>query len=177
MGAFITTRQANVGHVRYLSPPSCQRCAILAGRWYRWSDYFKRHPLCDCVMVPTTAVASPDLVYDPQEAFANGQIKDLTKAQTKAIQDGADMSQVVNASRGMTQTTTIKGTRFNFTTEGTTVRGLYGKSADAASTVEKKAGERYLRSTKSRLTPDTIYRVARDRAHAIQLLKHYGYVL
>src|SRR5690348_18342012 len=35
-----------------LNPPSCQRCAILAGRWYRWSQGFLRHPRCDCVNLP-----------------------------------------------------------------------------------------------------------------------------
>jgi hypothetical protein len=177
LGAFIATRRESIGHVRYLSPPSCQRCAVLAGRWYRWSSGFDRHPGCDCQMIPTSAVASPDLVYDPQEAFENGQIKDLNKAQTKAIQDGADISQVVNSKRGMSQSTTIKGTRFDFTLEGTTVRGNYGKTGPAARAMEKNPGERYLRTTKSRLTPETIYRVASDRAHATRLLKHYGYIL
>lgn len=39
-------------YVRMLTPPSCARCAILAGRIYRDLDAFQRHPLCDCVMVP-----------------------------------------------------------------------------------------------------------------------------
>lgn len=177
MGAFITTRRESIGHVRYLSPPSCERCTVLAGRWYRWSSGFQRHPACDCQMVPTSAVASPDLVADPMEAFDNGQVRGLNQAQTEAIRDGADISQVVNSRRGMSQTTTIKGTRFDFTLEGTTSRGLYGQSGPAARSLEKNPGERYLRTTKSRLTPDTIYRVASDRDHAVRLLKHYGYIL
>lgn len=176
-GAFIATRRDEVGHVRYLRPPSCERCTILAGRWYRWSDYFQRHPLCDCVMVPASAVAAPDLVSDPMEAFENGQIRGMSQARAQAIRDGGDINQVVNSTRGMTQTTTIRGTRFNFTTEGTTVRGVYGKSAPASGAMEKQPGTRYRRSTKSRLTPDTIYRVAEDRAHAIRLLNHYGYII
>lgn len=32
------------GYVRMLVPPSCGRCAILAGRWYRVSSGFQRHP-------------------------------------------------------------------------------------------------------------------------------------
>lgn len=32
------------GYVRMLNPPSCSRCAILAGRWYRKSAGFARHP-------------------------------------------------------------------------------------------------------------------------------------
>lgn len=34
------------GYVRMLTPPSCGRCAILAGRFYRFSDGFLRHPQC-----------------------------------------------------------------------------------------------------------------------------------
>lgn len=34
------------GYIRLLVPPSCSRCAILAGRWYRYSAGFQRHPRC-----------------------------------------------------------------------------------------------------------------------------------
>lgn len=87
------------GYTRYLSPPSCGRCAILAGRFYRWSTGFLRHPQCDCVMLPTTEDASSDLVSDPMEAFRRGQIRDLSKADTQAVKDGADLAQVVNVRR------------------------------------------------------------------------------
>lgn len=127
-------------------------------------------------MIPTSAVASPDLIYDPQEAFEKGQIHSLTKGQTEAIRNGADMSQVVNAKRGVQQSTTIRGVRFDFTLEGTTRRGLYGKTGPAARSMEKVPGQRYLRTTKSRLTPETINRVASDREHAKRLLRHYGYI-
>lgn len=32
------------GWVRMLNPPSCSRCAILAGKFYLWNDGFERHP-------------------------------------------------------------------------------------------------------------------------------------
>lgn len=32
------------GYTRQLTPPSCSRCAVLAGRWYRWNAGFARHP-------------------------------------------------------------------------------------------------------------------------------------
>lgn len=38
----IATRD-QVGWVRQVNPPSCARCAILAGRWYRWNQGFQRH--------------------------------------------------------------------------------------------------------------------------------------
>lgn len=41
-----TAVRRNVGFTRMLNPPSCSRCAILAGRWYRGSSAFQRHPRC-----------------------------------------------------------------------------------------------------------------------------------
>lgn len=42
--AGMQARPAVTGYVRVLTPPSCSRCAILAGRWYRKSAGFARHP-------------------------------------------------------------------------------------------------------------------------------------
>jgi hypothetical protein len=39
------------------SPPSCSRCAVLAGRVYRYSTGLPAPPGCDCVMIPTTVAA------------------------------------------------------------------------------------------------------------------------
>lgn len=85
----------DIRFVRYLTLPSCSRCAVLAGRVYRYSQGFLRHPNCDCVMLPTT-VAAPDLVQDPAELARNGQIRGLSGADMLAIEQGADFSQVVN---------------------------------------------------------------------------------
>lgn len=83
--------------VRYVTPPCCSRCAVLAGRVYRYSQGFLRHPNCDCVMLPTT-VAAP-YAQDPVSLLDAGQVTDLSKADTKAIRDGADFSKVVNVRR------------------------------------------------------------------------------
>jgi hypothetical protein len=83
--------------VRYVTPPCCSRCAVLAGRVYRYSQGFLRHPNCDCVMLPTT-VAAP-YAQDPVSLFDAGQVTDLSKADAKAIRDGADFSKVVNVRR------------------------------------------------------------------------------
>lgn len=91
-----TSARPSVGHVRYLSPPSCSRCAILAGRVYRYSDGFKRHPGCDCVMIPSTEDAAPDLVSDPSDLMSQGLVTGLSKADRQAIADGADLNKVVN---------------------------------------------------------------------------------
>lgn len=89
----IATR--NIWHVRFVNLPCCSRCAILAGRVYRWSDGFKRHPGCDCTMIPTT-VASP-LKQDPAALVESGQVTGLSKADRKALDAGADLNRIVNA--------------------------------------------------------------------------------
>ena len=91
-----STVRPGVGHVRYLSPPSCSRCAVLAGRVYRYSDGFKRHTNCDCVMIPATEDAAPGLVSDPTD---QGKVTGLSKADQQAIADGADLGKVVNVRR------------------------------------------------------------------------------
>jgi hypothetical protein len=87
------------GYVRYLSPPSCSRCAILAGRFYRYSQGFQRHPRCDCTMRPSTESVGSALVSDPMAAFRAGQVRGLSKADVEAIENGADLGQVVNVRR------------------------------------------------------------------------------
>ena len=90
----------NVGHARYLSPPSCSRCAVLAGRTYRYSDGFQRHPNCDCVMIPATEDAAAGLVSDPTDLIRQGKVTGLSKADMRAIvEDGADLGKVVNVRR------------------------------------------------------------------------------
>lgn len=188
MGAFTATRSVQVGNIRQLVPPSCSRCAILAGRWYRWSDGFQRHPLCDCVMVPgTPSVAS----WDPYGAYERGEITDLSAAQRAAIEDGADIAQVVNASRGL-QTINFAGRRVQVTTEGTTSRGIAFSSLSQRGGTRREAAGFATRITRTgpetraitrtvarapRLSPEAIYRVADgDRAVAQRLLRINGYV-
>lgn len=147
------------GYIRVLTPPSCSRCAVLAGNWYRWSADFARHPSCDCTQAPAgDARAGSDLRTDAGELFRAGQITDLSAADTQAIRDGADISQVVNAGRGMYSA----GGR-SFTREGTSRRGVYGRT---------DAGRAHV----PRPTPEQIYRDAASRADAIQLLRRFGYL-
>jgi hypothetical protein len=91
------TVRPDIWHIRYVNPPCCSRCAVLAGRVYRFSDGFDRHPNCDCSMIPTT-VAAP-FAQSPSDLVEQGLVTDLSKADRKAIQDGADISQVVNVRR------------------------------------------------------------------------------
>lgn len=155
----IATRP-QVGYVRMLNPPSCSRCTVLAGRYYKWNAGFRRHPRCDCIHQPSKGVEaarSEGLIADPYDYF-NGlseseQDKAFTKAGAQAIRDGADLSQVVNARRGME---TAQGDLV--TSEGTSKRGYYG------------AGK------SPRLMPETIYQIAGSREDALRLLKQYGYI-
>lgn len=152
-----------VGYVRMLNPPSCSRCVVLAGRFYRWNQGFLRHPRCDCKHVPT-------MVTDQAEAFAEGLIDDpyeafnrmseaeqnrvFTNAGARAIRDGADMYQVVNARRGMKY-------RGAFTSEGTSKHGWAGQ---------------ILRRGQKRMTPETIYRLNPNREQAVEALRAQGYI-
>lgn len=162
MGAFTASRAVEMGHIRHLTTPSCQRCAVLAGRWYRWSTGFQRHPNCDCTMIPGPQSAA-DLAPDPMDAYRNGQITDLSKAQAQALDDGADISQVVNVRRGM-DTVNFMGRRVTTSTYGTT---RYGRAW------RQRTG----RNLSVRLTPESIYRVADDRDDALRMLKLHGYIL
>ena len=146
------------GYVRMLNPPSCSRCAILAGRWFRWNDGFQRHPQCDCVHIPAKSgdwARDEGFVSDPYEYFESlseaDQARLFGKSNARAIRDGADIFQVENAKRGMS----IDG---RTTTASTGKRGIY-------------------RGRGARLTPDEIYRTAGTRSNALKMLEEYGYVL
>lgn len=154
INATFTGITANLGyeaHVRVLTPPSCGRCAILAGRIYQWSDGFARHPHCDCQMLPVSqALDAQQVVKDPRAYFdsldAAGQRKFAgSEAGAQAIRDGADPAQVVNVYAKRNRRTSVNGstlapnsglrtfdvlgTRLQYTNEGANVlRGRYGRA-------------------------------------------------
>lgn len=104
-GVAMTARPAVTGYTRMLNPPSCSRCAVLAGRVYKVNQGFLRHPRCDCRHVPT-AESFLDQRTDPKAYFESldpaEQNRIFTRDGAEAIRDGADIGQVVNARRGMT---------------------------------------------------------------------------
>lgn len=153
----ITVRRHVTGYIRVCNGAACARCAILAGRWYRYNADFERHVSCQCGQVPADESDPHDLKADPQQMFDRGLITGLSKADTQAIEDGADLSQVVNAHRGMFSA----GGR---TSEGVTKRGFAGQRMTA------------LGVTGPRLTPEAIYAQAQSRSEAIDLLYRYGYI-
>jgi hypothetical protein len=89
----------HMGWVRMVNPPCCSRCAVLAGRWYRWNDGFLRHPGCDCVHIPAQENVAGDFVTDPGELVRRGLITDLSGPQKQRLDDGADLAKVLNESR------------------------------------------------------------------------------
>jgi hypothetical protein len=151
-------------YVRVLVPPSCKRCVVLAGRIYRDLEGFERHPKCDCVHWPAQdweQAHDEGLVSSPREAFDKGAIRDLTEAEAQAIRDGADITAVVNSSRGI-RTADLFGRRVKVTTSGTTKRAAW-----------RKANPTLL----VRLRPESIYRIADgDHAEVLRLLRLYGYL-
>lgn len=160
-GVDVATRRG-VGYVRMLNPPSCDRCAVLAGKWFRWNAGFRRHPGCDCVHVPsragsTDAALSEGLVDDPYDYFSSlseaEQNRAFGKYQAEAIRDGGDIYQVINSRRGR---------QGAFTTEGTSRRGN---------------ARGLLRPGQRRMTPETIYRLHPNREDALRVLREQGYIL
>jgi len=169
----MTAAPAVTGYIRVVEAGACDRCIILAGAEYRTDKAFLRHPRCHCGMEPVTREhrpkpASPkDLVAQMPEAQRR---KTFGEAGAKALSEGADLGQLVNARRGM-QSATVFGQKLQITTEGTTRRGFAARRLAA----EKGPGRR-LRSKTPRLMPEEIFRIADDRTHAVRLLRLHGYI-
>jgi len=173
----IAVRPWVTGWVRMLSLPSCDDCIVLAGKFYLWSDGFERHPSCDCRHIPADEDTAGDFRTDPDAYFASlteaEQDRAFGKARAQAIRDGADIGQVVNSKRGV-QTAQVYGQRVKITPTGTTRRGAFGQSMRD---LQKREGSRYRVSRTPRLTPESLYRIAKDREDAIRLLRYYKYIL
>lgn len=149
---------ARLSWTRMVNPPCCKRCAVLAGRVYRWSRGFNRHPGCDCTHVPTLEASADDARISIRPA----DVKDLTIAQRAAIDAGADMGQVVNAEA---RTSADRMT----TTYGTTQRAW-------AATVRRELGVNTAR--RARPTPKALLAMARDdHAELTRLLAEHGYIV
>ncbi|MGN0100751.1 MAG: hypothetical protein ACI39C_07410 [Dietzia sp.] len=171
-----------VGSVRMLNPPSCSRCAVLAGRWYRYNAGFRRHPGCDCRAIPSTEATAGDLTVDPRAYFDSlteaEQSKIFTRSGAEAIRSGADVAQIVNARRGM-YTASAYGRSVLATREGVTRRGLAYQSMSQAAYVRKAAelrSGRYRSLRAPRVMPETLQQIAESRDDYLRLLKLYGYI-
>lgn len=173
---------------RMLVPPSCGRCVILAGKTFRHSEAFDRHPGCDCRNVPSTEDTGDDATTDPM-AYLSGlseaeQDRALgSKANGQAFRDGADTNQLINAYRkaGAVKPAQVHGQAIKYTREGTTRRGhAYWQMSQAQYVKEQgifRNGSKYYRLKSPRLMPETIYKIAKDQDDAKRLLKLYGWVV
>lgn len=195
-GIGIVSRPRVTGYARMLNPPSCSRCAILAGKFFKWNAGFERHPRCDCRHVPSSEALAGDLTADPNAYFKSldpaTQERIFTKKGAEAIRDGADPAAVVNARRGMsaagtsrTTTRVIDGETFVVNVNRRTLSGsrLPGSGDGAVGPAPTDGPDllgflRESRPTTSpgRMTPEGIYEAAKDRAEAIALLRANGYI-
>lgn len=155
------------GYVRMVAGSACSRCIVLAGKWYRTNASFQRHPRCQCTGIPA-AENSPDLRTDPHAFFDHlsreQQDARFGAADAEAIRGGADLFQVVNAHRGLTQRE-LFGRTVQTTTEGVTRRGLAGQ-------VMRTNGVRGPRLSVAQIFADA----GEDRDLALALLRRYGYL-
>jgi hypothetical protein len=177
-GVGIVSDTTCAGYERVVTLPACGRCIVLAGRAYPHSEGFLRHPRCDCQMVPVTDAQwrnerpenTPERLFG--QMSPEQQAKAFTGAGAKAIRDGADIGQVVNARRGMA---TAGGRKF--TTEGTTARGLAGRRLGR---LAKQAGSKYRRSQIPRVMPEQLYADAEaygwDREQLLAQLERFGFI-
>lgn len=170
----IATRPRVTGYVRMLNLPSCSRCVILAGKWFGWNAGFSRHLRCDCRHIPASEDMAGDLRTDPRAALRSGQVTGLSKTDREAIDDGADLNQVVNARRR-------RASDGMSTSEGTTRRGyasyVQRETVRQRGEIARETRVNGRRRVQGRLTPDAIYRVAQDRTEAVRLLHANGYIV
>jgi len=195
------TGKGYVRYVRLVNPGACSRCAILAGA-DRFRSNFQRHPACRCSTVPIVGTSVPSGLFDtPGDYFDSlstaEQDRVFTKAGAEAIRLGADPIKVVNARRGanrarMDGAVTFKPSRIQpktigrkpdgtpimgyVTTEGTTKRGVYGRTqAGLGSSTTRRRGSRY-GSVPPRLMPESIIELTDDPEMRRMLLRDAGYL-
>ena len=201
-GAGIAGRRTIQGYIRVATAPCCARCAILSGKEYGWNAGFQRHPRCDCIHMPAVLVARSSLRrghLERQEMFPSSgrggprgfvdasryfaslsraeQDRIFTIAGARAIREGADISSVVNARRGM-YTASAYGRTVQATREGATRRGAFYRSerARAVARGQVPASGRGFQLRTPRLLPEEIYRLADSRDEAIAMLRRFGYL-
>lgn len=186
------------GYVRMLTPPSCGRCVILAGKRSRKSQAFLRHPGCDCVNIPSAESIAGEFTVDTGAYLDSLSPQDLaktlgSKANAEAYaQYGADPRQIINAYRKAGDVRPAQITRslivdgkpvlsklaVKATTEGTTVRSYaYSQmSRVRALSATAKNGGRYRTVTAPRLMPESILSLGLSRERTAQMLRDFGWI-
>jgi hypothetical protein len=196
------TGKGYVRYVRLVNPGACSRCAVLAGS-DRFKTNFERHPACRCSTVPIRGTNEiPDGLYaNPTEYFDSlapaEQERVFTKAGAEAIRLGADPVKVVAARRGakkqMTSAPVTRPSRLQRTTigrrpdgtpiqgyvtvEGTSRRGTYGRAQERLGAATVRGTDRYSRTTRPRLMPESIIDLTDDPDMRRLLLRDAGYTI
>lgn len=183
-GRLATTAAAIVepesaGYERIVHLPACGRCIQLAGRLYRYSTGFLRHPNCDCSMRPVTRAQwrtrrldnTPRALVNRMSAAE--QDKAFGKGDAAAIRAGSDISRVVNARRAGAVYT---AGGHEYTHEAVTVRGLCEALAGQLGGVAKRRGGRYRSTGVARPTAAQLVNTASDRTQLIEQLHRFGYL-
>lgn len=195
MESFETASRPVGGWVRMLTPPSCGRCVILAGKFFTRNRGFERHPGCDCRHIPASEAIAGDMTVDTTAYLDSLDDAGLAKAlgsqanATAYREHGADSRQLVNAYRapggrrgpkGLSgiKTAQVYGKNVKYTLEGTTVRGDANHQMRRVRQLSEMAkdGGRYRRVTAPRLMPESIMQIATSKAHAERLLRDHGWL-
>ncbi len=180
------------GYVRIVEPGACSRCIVLAGKFYLFNEGFLRHPRCRCNHAPAptdpdklrnlTTAESPERIFDSLTEVEQDRI--FTAAGAQAIRNGADISRVVAARRGMstvgqsrTQRRLINGEEFtvNVTRRQQVRTGPNGTFVTTAGTTRR--GRTRGQTARIRLMPESIFEIANgDRQELLRLLRAHGYI-
>lgn len=180
---------------RVVEPGACSRCIVLAGATQ--FGPFKRHPRCRCTVQPIAGgsdfAEGPEGVFGAMSKAEQDRVFGAGSAQS--IREGADLISVVTARRGamrgigtagkgirpaQLRKTTVgyradgSAIRVYTTSEGTTVRGAFGRSNQALGTVRIN-GSRYSSVSRIRLMPESIMELTTDSAERRILLQDAGY--
>lgn len=162
---------------------------------------------CDCTAVAITEADDRGPVENEPSALFESmtvaqQDKAFTKAGARAIREGADVSQIVNArrgalglipagakltadeaatlrnglKRGRLRPAQVNGRDVFVTSEGTTVRAGFGRRMAQEGQVSKQGG-RYRQANTPRLMPESLSEIAGDdREMYLHLLRRFGYL-
>lgn len=174
------------GYVRMLEPPSCGRCAVLAGKYYRKNQGFQRHPQCDCRHIPASESVAGDYRVDFNDYLVSlseeEQVKLLgSRANWKAWDEyNADPMQIINSYRwGLQTAQDASGRVIKFSEVGSTKRGIAGKRMRNATQLDRFAGAVNVDGKRQlvRRMPETILTTTQGREQILRQLRLYGWVI
>lgn len=155
---------------RMLNPPSCSRCIILAGKTYRGNAGFDRHPLCDCVHVPTDDDNAEEFIFDgpgyfdslPTADELREQYPDLTVAQRR--QQGIYSQEDIFTKHGAELIRAAPPSKRQYVM-GRVVNTRWMKHSTAGDDLRRRA-----------MPADLVRRAGGDRVLLLRLMRGNGYI-